>query len=518
MKKPKQAAKTTYTILIVDDDPRFHRDMLEAFHGEFEFKERAFNADRMWAYLGSGKFDLILLDLKLDNVDIETGMGLIAPLTEQYPDIPIIVVTTENDLGIIDRAKQLGAADFLYKKKYLHDQWAKKFRDAIENQHLRQKVETLEAEVERLHEEEEDEKYRFIGDSAQVQEIKRTLRVAAEMPDKIVLLTGETGTGKEVAARFLYKNSPRKKKPFVGVNLSTIPFSQLYTELFGAKKGTYTDQKEERVGYFRQADGGVLLLDEIGDISSDIQIALLRVLEVRQVRPFGETRDFPVDVHIIAATHRNLAEAVQKGDFREDLYRRLQVLPVELPPLRERKDDILPILEHYFRLEMPNTPIVDLLDFDVLDRLTSYDWPGNIRELRNAVDYMVLRRRILGKARITWDCLPADVRSDSSASLPPTIKPTTTAVVAEAASGPTSLQNRKEQQAYAELSRIDAALRAYRGSKGFVAEQLGYENEQNLRGFLKTRFTKHPHWKERFPAIAEAYSKNAWWPNDDSME
>ncbi|MFN0037692.1 MAG: sigma-54-dependent transcriptional regulator [Saprospiraceae bacterium] len=510
MKKLEQVDRPVYPVLVVDDDPRFHKAMLEAFQGEYDFTERAFSEERMWAHLASStkKFTLILLDLKLDGESIETGMRLIEPLGERYPDIPIIVVTNEDGLATINRARKLGAADFLYKKDYSHDAWDKQFREAIENKALRQKVETLEDELERLHEEEEDEKYRFIGHSPQVKDIKKTLQAVADMADKIVLLTGETGTGKEVAARYLHKNSPRRKHPFVAVNLSTIPSDMLTAELFGYKKGAYTGNQEASEGYFRQANGGVLLLDEIGDINDKIQIQLLRFLEVRQVRPLGENRDIPVDLHIIVATHRNLAEEVQKGSFRADLYQRLHALPIELPPLRERREDILPILEHYFRLELPNTPLMDLLEHNVLDRLTSYDWPGNIRELRNAVDHMALRRRILGKDRITWECLPGDVRSDSPALLPAASKQ---AAAPTTETEPTAARNRKEQQAYLELNKIETALRVYHGSKGITAEKLGYENEQNLRGFVKTRFAKYPHLMSRFPTIAEAYSKSAWW-------
>ncbi len=511
MKKSEQVERPVYSVLVVDDDPRFHRDMLEAFQGEYDFTERAFSEERMWAHLASPdkKFALILLDLKLDNQSIETGMSLIQPIGEQYPDIPIIVVTNENDLATIDRAKQLGAVDFLYKKKYSHDVWDKKFREAIENKALRQKVETLEDEVEHLRED-EDERYRFIGESLQVREIKKTLRAVADMADKIVLLTGETGTGKEVAARYLYKNSPRRKKPFVAVNLSTIPSTMLAAELFGYKKGAYTDSKEASLGYFRQADGGVLLLDEIGDINEEIQKWLLRFLEVREVKPLGESRDIPVDLHIIVATHRNLAEEVQKGNFRADFYQRIHALPIELPPLRERREDILPILEHYFRLELPNTSLADLLDDRVLDRLISYDWPGNIRELRNAVDHMMLRRRILGKDRITWDCLPGDVRSESPSLLLASMPKQAAEPSAETPER-TGTRNRKEEQAYLELNKIDTHLRVYFGSKGMVAEKLNYENEQNLRGYVRARFAKYPHLMGRFPAIAEAYSKSAWW-------
>lgn len=516
MKKPKQNDKISIpSVLVVDDESDFHRDMLEAFQGEYNFSVRALNEDRMWVHLeGENKFDLILLDLKLDNKDIETGMKLIQPLTKYHPDIPIIVVTNENDLNITDRAKELGAADFLYKKKYNYSLWKQKFQEAIEHKTLRKKVENLEAEVERLHEEEEleDEKYRFIGHSPQVSEVKDTLRAVADKADKIVLITGETGTGKEVAARYLYQNSPRRKKPFVAVNLSTIPSDMLAAELFGSQKGAFTDSKEARMGYFRQANGGMLLLDEIGDISHDIQIQLLRVLETRQVRPLAGEKDINVDVHIVVATHRNLAEEVQRGNFRADLYQRLHALPIQLPPLRERREDILPLLEHYFHLELPNTPLADLLEFDVLDRLISYNWPGNIRELKNAVDHMSLRRRILKKDRITWECLPADVRSDI-----PIVLPTAAAAPSKMPGEPIApavssmgARDRKEEQAYLELNKIDTCLRLY-FSKGRVAEKLGYENEQNLRGFIKARFTKYPHLMSRFPDVAEAYSNNKWW-------
>jgi DNA-binding NtrC family response regulator len=514
MKKAQKDEPQTPLVLVVDDEPGFHKDMLRAFHGEFEFRERAFNEERMWAHLaGDVPYGLILLDLKLDNESIETGMRLIKPLGQRYPDIPVIVVTNENDLSVITRAKAEGAVDFLYKKKYDHDSWAKIFNQAIESKTLRREVEKLEAEVERLHEEEEDEKYRFIGHSAAVREIKETLREFAGMTDKVVFITGETGTGKEVAARYLYKNSLRRTKPFVAVNLSTIPKDMLHSQLFGAKAGSYTDSKEEIKGFFRQADGGVLLLDEIGDIGLDIQVMLLRVLEVREVQPFGSDSSIPVDVQVLAATHQNLADMVQQGSFRQDLYMRIKTLNVELPPLRERQEDIFPILEHYFRLEMPNSALKDLLSEEVLSRLLDYPWPGNIRELKNAVDYMLMRRRMLKLERISIVCLPNDIIAPAPGLLPQGSPAQATGKLSPAAQpGPNTPQRgRKENNAFLELNRIEASLRMYYGSKSRTAQALEYENEQNLRSKVKSCYEKYPHLFEHFPEIVKAYSKSKWW-------
>lgn len=194
--------------------------------------------------------------------------------------------------------------------------------------------------------------------------------------------------GKEVAARYLHKMGPRAKKPFVPVNLSAIPSGTFESALFGHKKGAFTGATDDHIGYFQQADKGVLMLDEIGDIDAEIQIKLLRFLDNPLIRPVGSENDIALDIQIVTATHKNLADEVAKGNFRKDLYHRLKTMVIEIPSLHSRKEDIPYILEHFFSAHIPNPKISGLIFPEVMEHLLEYHWPGNIRDLRNAVKYL----------------------------------------------------------------------------------------------------------------------------------
>jgi transcriptional regulator with GAF, ATPase, and Fis domain len=230
-----------------------------------------------------------------------------------------------------------------------------------------------------------------------------------------VLITGESGTGKELIARAIHMNSPRALKPFVTVNSSNIPSELLESELFGHTRGAFTGAVAAKKGLFEVADGGSIFLDEIGDIPPETQARLLRVLQEREFIPLGDTTPRKVDVRIVAATNVDLKEAVRQGSFREDLYYRLAVVPIELPPLRERREDILPLAQHFIRKynEENGRTVSDQLAPDVLALLEQYNWPGNVRELENVIERAVV---IAPGGDVTRQCLPADIADPSKSS------------------------------------------------------------------------------------------------------
>ncbi|MDZ4704700.1 MAG: sigma-54 dependent transcriptional regulator [Saprospiraceae bacterium] len=402
-------SKAGYNILVIDDEPEFHTDLKVALGRSFIF-EGVLDAVGMYNKLSSfGNYDLILLDLALDGKDPSIGLDLIPDLIKRFPDIPIIVVSMESKVDIVVEALKRGAIDYLPKKELDFDLWYEKFNTTIEAKNLTKDKNRNKNRSVAIPE--QPQTYPFIGESAQIKEIKRMLKKLSDSPHLPVLITGETGVGKEVAAVYLYRESVRRNGPFFAVNLSAISKSMLDSELFGHKKGSFINAEFDREGYFRQANGGVLLLDEIGDISADIQIKLLRLLETRHIRPLGWDRDVPFDIHILAATHRNLPEAVKKEKFRADLYHRLNVSEVYIPPLRERLEDIPLIIHHYFSQSKQH---ISIISATVMDLFFKYQWPGNIRELVSTIQSMLIKRSIYNQEKIGLECLPKSIQDFAS--------------------------------------------------------------------------------------------------------
>ncbi|MCH2082056.1 MAG: sigma-54 dependent transcriptional regulator [Saprospiraceae bacterium] len=490
-----------YHILIVDDDAEFHQQIRYAFRRNYVF-EGAINIDNFEKKLKErSDYDLILLDLMLDDTDEMVGLELIPDISKRYPNIPIIVVTSENKIDVVVKAMKKGARDFLSKSDYDFDYWNKKFQEVIESKTLREENIILRQEVQK-HRDQKQKEFTFVGESSKVQEIKRILRLVSEEPDITVLITGETGVGKEVAARFLHLNGARKDKPFQAVNLSAIQKTLLESTLFGHKKGAFTGATRDMEGYFNQANNGILMLDEIGDIDANIQIKLLRFLETKMIRPVGADKDIQLDVQIVAATHRDLKEEVEKGSFRADLYQRLKAMVVKIPSLRERKPDIPLILQHYY----PEVDIKQMISPSAMDKLINYRWPGNIRELKNAISYMQLRRKIFDKNQIDLECLPVEIQEfdelsyDMGSAAPPEPPPLAANQI------PANLSI-EEEHALIDLRKIEQSLIRKNKVKKDVATELGLENTDNLRYKIKKYFDKHPHLFKDFPVICESYKR-----------
>lgn len=488
-----------YHILVVDDDAEFHQQIRYAFRRQFLFSG-AMNETQLFQKLQSDEtYDLVLLDLVLDDTQEKKGLDLLSKIKAQYAKQAVIVVTADRSIDTVVEAMKLGANNFLVKDNFDFDYWHNQFLEVIESNQLKTENKQLRAEVKRRRKE-ESSAYPFIGQSLQIKEIKRILRLVSEEPDVSVLITGETGTGKEVAARYLHAHGARKDKPFQAVNLSAIQDTLLESTLFGHKKGAFTGATRDMEGYFNQANGGILLLDEIGDIDQNIQIKLLRFLETKEIRPVGSDKDIKLDVQVVAATHRDMYQAVQEGKFREDLYQRLKAMVVELPPLRSRRDDIPLLLAHFFETDN----IQSLFTPSAYAALIAYDWIGNIRELKNAVAYMQLRAKIYDKSIIDEKCLPNEVLNPKSIVLP---KVQEQSAYNNTPSTSIATNNIEEEHALIDLDRIEQLLIAKNKVKKDVAVAMGLENTDNLRYRIKKHYDKHPRLFINFPTISQSYKR-----------
>jgi DNA-binding NtrC family response regulator len=326
--------------------------------------------------------DLILLDHRLPDLD---GIAVLEKVKALYPDTLVVLMTAHSTPETVVAAVNAGAFHYLTKPFDL-EELALLVRHALEGHRLRREVAFLRTSAAR-----EYGLDGIVGTSPAMRNVKALLRRIAVSPASTVLLTGETGTGKDLAAKALHYGSARAQRPFVNITCSAIPEPLLESELFGHERGAFTDARQQKRGLFEIADGGTVFLDEIGEMTPLLQAKLLRVLEEKTFKRVGGLQDIRVDVRVIAATHRDLAQAVREGRFREDLYYRLKVMPIHLPPLRERTGDV-PVLASYFvdRLNREFKKHVRGIAPDTLALLDGDPWPGNVRELRNAIERAML--------------------------------------------------------------------------------------------------------------------------------
>jgi len=468
-------------ILIIDDEPDFNQKLRIGMPG-FDYT-KALTIEDANRHLKVNGYNLILLDLNLDPTTNELeGLDLIKPIKDKHPQTPLVIVTSDEKIETVVTAMKLGADDFLRKSNFDILGWQRKFELLIENQTLNQKITRLESK-----------QSTFIGNSPKIREIKKTLKILADNPDVTVFITGETGVGKEVAARYLHQHSKRCNNPFVPVNLSAIQDSLIESSLFGHKKGAFTGANYEREGFFRKANGGILFLDEIAEIKPEIQVKILRFLESKTIQVVGDEKDIKLNVQIIIATNKDLKTLVSAGKFREDLYYRIKNFHIEIPPLRYRKNDVNDILADYIsRLGYKDHD--RLINQDVKEKVLSYDWPGNIRELKNAVDYMVLRQKIQNKAIIDSDCLPEEIQRRQNAPLRKDVH--------QYADG---LNNSmKNEIARIELSYIQEALKKTSGQKQKAAQLLKMTLD-DMRYRVKKYSEYCPEILEDYPDIKKTY-------------
>ena len=366
------------SVLVVDDEPAVRESLRMLFKRECQV-DTAEDVDSALRAVARSEPDLVLLDVVMPG---RSGLELIGELRERGVQTPVIVLTATNTVSVAVEAMKLGAADFVTKPFEL-EALRLKVRQLLEHRRL-------EVEVVRLRDEVR-ERNRFggiVGRSPVMQDVFRTVeRLAASQVT--VLITGESGTGKELAARAIHEQGALAAGPFVAVNCGAIAPNLIESELFGHERGAFTGAKEQRIGRFEKASGGTLFLDEIGDLPADMQVKLLRALQEREVERVGSSNPTPVEVRVLTATHRDLEEDVRNGLFRADLFYRINVVPMRMPPLRERREDI-PLLAEAFLLagaERAGAEQPTRLTDRARAALQEYTWPGNVRELQNAIEH-----------------------------------------------------------------------------------------------------------------------------------
>jgi DNA-binding NtrC family response regulator len=400
--------QNAHTLLVVDDERSLRFSIGEwARDIGFQPLEASGGAEALEHVREQG-VDVVLLDLRLGDED---GMEVLRRLRKEDPTLPVVMLTGHGGVEQAVRATKLGAYDFILKPPDL-DHLGVVLNRALERARLQREVEHWRAVP--LGEQ------ALIGESPGLKRVLQRLEKAAKSGTATILIQGETGVGKELMASYLHAHSARSGGPFIELNCSTIPDQLLESELFGHEKGAFTDAKRFKKGLFELADGGTLFLDEIGEMATALQAKLLRVLESHSFRRVGGHADISVDVRVVAATHRDLKRQVAEGRFREDLYFRLNVVPVEMPPLRDRREDIPILSKHFiarFCRELGRMPA--RLHPDALRALNEYAWPGNVRELKNVIERVVL---LEAEEEILAEHLPAEVvrhRSRATDSPPP---------------------------------------------------------------------------------------------------
>jgi DNA-binding NtrC family response regulator len=381
-------------ILITDDDAITCHLLAKVLQGENYQVEWVQNGEAALKRLAEESYDLLVIDVRLPGM---TGLDVTRTLQNKYPSLPVVVMTAFGSMETAIEAIREGAFDYISKPMNLEE--LKHTVARALNRHPRQNEEE--------HSEPQEEIGAVIGKSAAMVEVYKT--VARVAPTKsTVLILGESGTGKELIARAIHQHGPRASHPFVAVDCGVLTETLLESELFGHVRGSFTGAITDKKGVFEEAHGGTCFLDEIGDITPNMQAKLLRVLQEHEIRRVGGKEWIKTDVRVIAATNRNLAELVKKRTFRQDLYYRLNVISVALPPLRERREDIPALAYHFLRrYSQENSKEVNVISDESMALLGKYDWPGNIRELENTIERAVA---LAQQQLLTPEDLPVEVR------------------------------------------------------------------------------------------------------------
>jgi DNA-binding NtrC family response regulator len=396
-------------VLVVDDEELYRRSLARILTRVGHEITEARDGSEAIAVASAQHVDLVLADIRMPGIN---GLELVRQLHEIHPDLPCIVMTGFG--GPEQSIEALRAGAFWYLEKPFDqgqlDAVRKLVEQAIEHGRLKTENRQLQRELR--------SRYRFenvIGTSPALRSVLELVSKVADT-DSTVLITGESGTGKELIARAIHYNSRRAERRMVTVNCGAIPGELLEAELFGHMRGAFTNAFQQREGRFALADGGTIFLDEIGDMSPDLQVKMLRVLQDRTFEPVGSSKSMTVDVRVVAATNQDLERAIREGRFREDLYYRLNVIPIEVPPLRERRDDV-PLLVQYFLdvMHQQKGTRVDSISDEAMALLCRHAWPGNVRELENLIERLSVLR---GEGEIRVEDLPAAFREARHAAAP----------------------------------------------------------------------------------------------------
>jgi two-component system response regulator AtoC len=403
-------------VLIVDDEPNLRRILQAQLTRDGYDVLTAEDGEQGLHLLGEHHIDLIVTDLKMPKID---GMQLLREALREQPDLPVVMITAHGTVDTAVEALKLGAFDYLT-KPFDKDDVRQVVAKALKTRQLSQADAGATTTA-------SDARFGIIGSTSSLGDLYAVLERVADTPTT-VLITGESGTGKELVARALHDHSSRKDKPFIKVNCAAIPKELIESELFGYERGAFTGAVTSKPGRFELANGGTLFLDEIGEIPVEMQVKLLRALQESEFERVGGIKTIHVDVRLVAATNRDLKKLIAQGTFREDLFYRLNVVPIRLPALRERTQDVPLLVEHFLTKfnERLRKHIVDV-EQEALDLLAAYGWPGNIRELENVIERAVL---FCDGQRLCAQDLPSELRGGGTPSLPPAMDTDLSAAIA----------------------------------------------------------------------------------------
>lgn len=375
--------QTQFTIFVVEDDDWYRKLLHHNLTLNPDYRVETFSDGESFLKKIGEKPDVVTLDYKLPDYN---GEELLKKIKNIDPGIEVLIVSEQSAIETAVKLLKAGAYDYITKTEDIRDRLLNVVQHINKNRSLKTQLEHLQSEVEQKY----DFENSIIGQSDAMKSVYRMMQKATTN-NISVIVTGETGTGKEMVAKSIHYHSSRSKKPFVAVNMSAIPKELAESELFGHEKGAFTGAGNRHMGKFEQANGGTLFLDEIGEIAPELQAKLLRALQEKEVIRVGGTESVKVDCRIIAATHRNLLQEMKKGNFREDLYYRLFGLPIELPPLRDRDNDIVILAKHFSKsFAKENKMTEKVLSKEALKKLKSYNYPGNIRELKSIIELAVV--------------------------------------------------------------------------------------------------------------------------------
>lgn len=462
-------------ILIVDDNKKYAAKLggalketgsIDIVHSEDDFR-KAFAPYR---------YDVIILDLRLR--EGKEGLDLLNYIIEDDPSASVIVVSGYGDIATAVEALQKGAKTFLEKDKASLQEIRMKVEHVIKESASEKRIRQLEAS------QESDE---IVGNDLKIMQIKNLTRLVAQDGETTVLIRGETGTGKELVAKAVHRLGVRKDGPFISVALTDVNPDTITSELFGHERGSFTGATTRHHGFFEQAHKGVLFMDEIGDLPLEIQLKLLRVLDQKKFRRMGGDEDIIVDVQVVTATNKSLEDAIAAGKFREDLYYRLKVFEIFLPPLRERGEDISLIATQFLlQLKKKGRTTAKGFSVDAIQMMMQYKWPGNVRELLSVVESAALRSRLAGSEKITGNhlaplLLPHGMPLESQRDI-------------------------KNRLAEVELHEVEAALKRCEWKKTEAWKLLNYPNRFAMTRKVKKILTEYPDIAAKFPELKRIYS------------
>jgi len=472
------------TILILEDDKQLQNRLKRMLNEEYKVLTAGDISTAQEKI--STNTDMVLADIRLEE-DKKGGIEYLKWIKQRYPEIPVIMMTAYGSIELAVEAMHLGAEDFLPKPINI-DNLEMVLQRVFEKERLQKEVQILRQEIQKQDPKE------IIGESRVIREVKEKITIAAMDSQITVLIHGESGTGKELIARAIHREGKRNRQPFIGESLKSREGDLLGSILFGHEKGAFTDAEKQHKGLFEQADGGVLFLDEIAELDKDTQTKLLRVIEEKKFYRMGGNEEVEVDIQLITATNADLFSMMNDGQFREDLYYRLMVFPINIPPLRERKEDI-PLLAHHFLKKLygqGRTTAHEITD-QVIEMMMKNPWKGNVRELKNFIESAALYAGIEKQVAIMpRHCLKFSEPNQYLDAPKPAI--------------PKEGINLPEKLAEIELSYIEEALSLKNGKKKEIYRLLGYNHRDYPRRLVKRYVKKHSNLVNKFPLIKKEFN------------